>query len=788
MRLFSIIQWHHFAYMVIGLALLGYGISGTVVSISQQRLLRHLRSIYVAAIGLFGISAVTGFLIAQQIPFNAEEILWDPHQLIFLVALSLLLTIPFFFAATAICLSFMRFGKQVARIYAVDLLGAGIGSIGVIILLFLVFPRSGLMIIGLLALIATAVAGWELRLRNWWITGSLLALSAVLLVVAGLNTELRLSPYKSLSQMLLIEGTEIIEERSSPLGLISVVRSEQIPFRHAPGLSLNATAEPLPQLALFTDGDNMNVMTQLPESLNDLEYLDFMTSALPYHLEELDQVLIVGAGGGTDLLQAKYHHSKSINAIELNAQIADLVDQQFGNFTGSPFSQPGVELHIAEVRDYLGNQEGPGYDLIHLSMMDAFNASSSGLYALHESYLYTIEALQMYLGRLAPGGYLGLTRWINMPPRDTLKLLTTAIAALRASGVEAPELQLALIRSWQTSTLLVKNGRFTAEELAKIRAFSRQRSFDIAFLPDIRPEEVNRFNRLASPMFYEAAMSLLGDDHDAFIQDYKFDLRPGTDNRPYFHHYFKWETFRELFQLRSQGAMPLMEWGYLILVATLLIACVLSLILILLPLWFFQGRRETSPGSVKPLNIAYFFFAIGLAFLMIEIAMMQKFILLLHHPIYSISVSLLAFLVFAGIGSQFSTMLSERVGLHRGLLLISSGIALLTILYVAVLPTLFSMLAATATLLKVLVTIMLIAPLAFLMGMPFPLALSSLAQHSERFIPWAWGINGFASVISASLSTLLAISFGFNTVLILAAGLYLSILWAFPEPEEAVTV
>jgi hypothetical protein len=786
MRLFSIIQWHHFAYMVIGLALLGYGISGTVVSISQKRLVKHFNGVYVSAISIFGTSAVAGFLVAQHIPFNAEEILWDPWQLIYLVVLSLLLTIPFFFAATAICLSFMQFREQVARIYAADLLGAGIGSIGIIILLFLVFPQSGLMIIGLLALIATVVAGWELGLRNTPLMGSLLALGAALLVVAGLNTELRLSPYKALSQMLLIEGTEIIEERSSPLGLISVVRSDRIPFRHAPGLSLNATDEPLPQLALFTDGNNMTVMTHQPESLNDLSYLDFMTSALPYHLGELDKVLIVGAGGGADLLQARYHNSTEINAIELNAQIADLVDQQFGDFTGSPFSQPDVRLNIAEVRDYLGSQHGQGYDLIQLSMMDAFNASSSGLYALHESYLYTVEALQLYLKYLEPGGYLGLTRWINMPPRDTLKLLTTAISAMESSGIEAPELQLALIRSWQTSTLLIKNGAFSAAELSRIREFSQQRSFDIAYLPDIGPEEVNRFNRLATPMFYQATISLLGDDHGAFIEDYKFDLRPATDNRPYFHHFFKWETFRELFQLRSQGAMPLMEWGYLILVATLLIACLLSAILILLPLWFFHGRGGTGQDGVKRLNVAYFFFAIGLAFLMIEIAMMQRFILFLHHPIYSISVSLMAFLVFAGIGSQYSTALSERLGLRRSLLLISSGIALLTIIYLIALTPLFTLLAATPTLLKVLVTIVLIAPLAFLMGMPFPLALSSLARHAEQFIPWAWGINGCASVISASLSTLLAISYGFNTVLILAAGLYLSILWAFPEPEEAI--
>ena len=158
MRLFSVIQWHHFAYMVIGLALLGYGISGTIVSIHQQRLLRRFSGVYLSAIALFGLTAVSGFLVAQQIPFNAEEILWDRRQLWYLAALFLLLAIPFFFAATAICLAFMKYQQRVARIYAADLVGAGVGSLGVVVLLFLVFPGSALMIIGVLALIAASAA------------------------------------------------------------------------------------------------------------------------------------------------------------------------------------------------------------------------------------------------------------------------------------------------------------------------------------------------------------------------------------------------------------------------------------------------------------------------------------------------------------------------------------------------------------------------------------------------------------------------------------------------------
>jgi spermidine synthase len=782
MRLFSVIQWHHFAYMVIGLALLGYGISGTIVSIHQQRLLRRFSGVYLSAIALFGLTAVAGFLVAQQIPFNAEEILWDRRQLWYLAALFLLLSIPFFFAATAICLAFMKYQQRVARIYAADLVGAGVGSLGVVVLLFLVFPDSALMIIGVLALIAALIAGWELQIRGWQLAGSGLALGIVAILVVGLNSELQLSPYKGLTQTLRIAGVQVIDERSSPLGLISVVSSESIPFRHAPGLSLNAMQVPPEQLALFTDGDNMTVMTRYSENPEALKYLDYMTSALPYHLGTPGRVLVVGAGGGADILQARSLGAGQIDAIEINPQTVELVNETYGDFTGALFSQPGVSIHVAEVRDFLGNNSHR-YDLIQLSLMDAFNASSSGLYALHESYLYTIEAIQLYLEHLEPGGYLALTRWINMPPRDTLKLFATVTAAMEQAGIEDVGKRLALIRGWQTSTLLIRNGVFTAAELLAIREFSQSRSFDIAWLPDMEADEANRFNRLASPVFYQAARAMLGEERERFLQEYKFDLKPATDNRPYFHHFFKWDTFRELYQLRSQGGMPLMEWGYLILVASLVIAVVFSIVLILLPLWFFQRLRERLPEQVRRSDVALYFFAIGLAFLFIEIAFMQKFILFLHHPIYSIAVTLTAFLVFAGLGSQWSERLGSGPGRRRMLKVSVLGIGLISLLYLILLGPLFASLAAIPMLLKVALAIGLIAPLAFLMGMPFPLALSSLADHAQAYIPWAWGINGCASVISASMATLLAIQFGFDVVITIAVMLYLATLKFFPAPE-----
>lgn len=783
MRLFSIIQWHHFSYMIIGLALLGYGFSGAVVTILQHRLLQHFKLVYLASLLLFGLAAVAGFMLAQAMPFNAELILWDYRQLAYLLIIFLLLSLPFFFAASAICLAFMYYGGQVSRIYAWDLAGAGLGSLSVIALLFAVFPHQALFVIGAMGPLALLVASIELSVKQFKPIISVLVISSVLIILASINMELHLSPYKSLPQTLRVSGTQVIEQDSSPFGLISIVESNKVPFRYAPGLSLASTVEPLPQLGLFTDGDNMTVITKAHDEMSKLVYLDQLTSALPYHLADPSSVLVVGAGGGTDILQALFHADRnhtapSIDAVELNSQLIDIVGRRYSDFNGALYQHEGVRVHAGDVRGFL-LQKQKKYDLIQLALMDAFNASTSGLYALNEDYLYTIEALKLYLQHLAPEGYLALTRWVKMPPRDTLKLFATAAEALVQMGVKNPSLHLVLIRSWQTSTLLVKNGTFSAKELQKIIEFSDSRSFDIAYAAGLTPAE-DSYNQMAEPWFRTGTRALLSAARDQYLDEYKFDLEPATDNRPYFHHFTKWSSLPEIFRIRDRGGMSLIEWGYLVLVMTLLIAVVLSVILIALPLLALPRASAEDSNSVSKTRVVLYFLAIGIAFLFMEIAFMQKFILFLHHPLYSFAATLAAFLVFAGVGSYLSSSLARLYNRRTMLLWAVAGIVIISLGYILLLDSLFMWLSAIPVLLKVLLTVLLVAPLALLMGMPFPLALSFLADHARPLIPWAWGINGCASVISASLATLLAIHSGFSAVIMVAVLLYLSVVFVFP--------
>lgn len=786
MRLLGIIQWHHFASMIISLALLGFGASGTFTALAQKRLLDHFHFSFAAAAVLFSITAPASFAAAQQIPFNPLEILWDSKQFLYLVAVYLILSLPFFFAATCISIRFMHSRQSIHRVYLFDLLGAGFGALGIILLLFLLDPSECLSLISPPGLFAAAMVCLDRKTSRSVKAALILFLAGILIAVLipfG-RTGLRISEYKGLYAALRVPGAEVIRESSSPLGWITVVNSPVIPFRHVPGMSLNCTVEPPEQLGIFIDADSFTPVTRYRGNPGEAAYLDCVSSALPFHLLDRPSVLILGAGGGADVLLALYHQASSIDAVELDPEVVRLVREDFGEFAGHIYASDRVTMHIGEGRGFVAGTHR-SYDLIHVSLLDSFHASAAGGFAMSESYLYTVEAFQRCIKRLRPGGFLSITRWLRIPPRDSLKLFATALAALERSGTDRPGLRLALVRSWKTCTLLVKNGEFTPREIEIMRSFCESRSFDIDYFPGITEEEVNRFNVTDEPVIHEGAMALLGPDRIEFMDRYKFNIQPASDDRPYFFHFFKWRVLPEVLSLKGRGGLPLMEWTYPILVMTLVQALAASLILIILPLFFLHSAGGRTSGEVR---IGFYFLFLGLAFLFMEIAFIQKFILFLSHPLYAVSVVLSSFLVFAGLGSsasgRWSEFLCRRGGqASRSAVGVAVGvIAVLSIAYLALLPSVFEKTMAMSDWAKIPMSMAFIAPLAFFMGMPFPLGLSRVADSAPHFIPWAWGINGCASVLSAVLAALLAIHLGFAMVVGFAVVLYAMAALVFWKP------
>jgi len=769
MRMLSIVQWHHFAYMIISLALLGYGASGTFIATAKHLLQPRFELFFSLSGLLFSVTMVACFVFGQRVPFNALEIVWNPRQYFYLAVTYLVFFVPFFFAACCIGLAFTCRRSCISRIYFFDLLGAGLGAMLIVGALFFLWPQDTVIVLAIIALLASASMGLMSTARKPLLAMQLACLVALLFGLPQGWLDMRISEYKGLNQAMQVVGSNVLMVSSSPLGLLTVVESPRIPFRYAPGLSFNTSFEPPEQLAVFTDGDSMTAITRFDGNLDALGYMGDVTAALPYALLDTPHVLILGAGGGADVLLALYNGAGSIDAVELNPQMTNLVTDTYADFTGHLYDDERITVHTQEARGFVAQSKNQ-YDLIQVALLDSFAASGSGVQALNESYLYTVEAIQEYVKHTAPGGILAITRWLKLPPRDNLKLVATVVEALQEMGSAEPGRQLAMIRNWNTSTLLVKQGEFSVDDTAVIREFARSHSFDTAFYPSMPAHAANRFNLLDQAFLYDGITALLGEDADDFVERYKFHIAPATDDKPYFFHFFKWSAMPEVMALRKRGGASLIEWSYLILIATIVQAAVAGVLLILLPLS--RIKRSWPPGTGT--RMGSYFFLLGLAFLFVEMAFIQKFILFLSHPLYAIAVVLSGFLVFAGFGSAFSAQLARRVEQsdRSPVSIAVAGISIIALLYMALLPMLFQQLMGLADSVKMGLSVLLIAPLAFCMGMPFPVGLNRVAISVPDFIPWAWGINGFASVMGASLATLLAIEFGFTVVVLFALGLY----------------
>lgn len=774
-HLFSIIQTHNFSSLVISLAMLGIGLSGTLTTLLRKKLLQHYETIYIFCLIGCALSMATSFLLGQALPLNGEQLFWDINQIFVLGTLLLLLLIPFLLGGSALSLTYCRFTKFAGKIYGSDLLGAAAGSSLLLLLLFWVFPNHALFIVAATPIVAALVALLEVDTQHPKTTlATILATTALLLFLAS-NQPLKPSPYKTIEQYRQIKGASIISEHASPLGLIQVMENRIIPIRYAPGLSLVAPLGPPEQLALFINGENLTAINKKPIKPKDegnFEYLNQMTSALPYHLGQIGSVLLPGLGGGTNILQAKLNKVEKITSVELNQQLVQLLGEDYKDYSGDLFDR--VKVHTNDLRRFLLTDKNR-YDLIQFATLSSLQPAISGIGGVSENYLYTVEAITEYLSHLSPDGYLALTNWIKNPPRDSLKLLRTIRKALNNSGITDPDRHLVVIRGWQTTTILIKNSRFTRLGLEQVSAFCRTRSFDIAYRFGMGPNEENRYNVTRQPLLATAAKVIISgeiEESKRYIESYKFNIEAATDNKPFFNNFFKWSTFLEIWQLKDSGGSALFETGYPLLITALIIATFISSVLIICPLLL--GNEPVRSHKLQSVpGILGYFFLIGVGFLLVEISFIQQFTLFLHHPLYAFTVTVASFLLFAGCGSLLSDKFNRK---FSGDTLITSGVVLIVVIslcYLFFLDDFFHLAAGLSFGGKICVSVILICPLATAMGIPFPQGLLLAGGHQDHLVPWCWGVNGCGSVIGSLAATLLAIHLGFNGVLLVAVAAYL---------------
>ncbi|MBI4560315.1 MAG: SAM-dependent methyltransferase [Candidatus Hydrogenedentes bacterium] len=776
MRIFSIAQWHHFAYMVISIAMLGFGASGTALALLRSRLLIRATSCLRLLVFLASVSLVICYAAAQYVPFETYQLVSQPNQMWYLLALYVIFAVPFFLIASTIALAFMVCPEHVGRIYFFNMLGSGIGAAFTVAALYFVHPAT----LPYLLMLPAAAALLLLSVGNR--TSLLVGVIPLILIIIACGTfgtvPIRISEYKGLSYARQWPDAKIIAERYSPLSVVTALKSSQL--RETPGQIANypmAQLGPLPeQIGLYFDAGAVSPINRFDGNLQRVAYLDYVTSAVAYRLVNQPRVCILGAGGGTDVLNALYHGAQHVTAVDVDPGVFALVRQTCRDFSGQLYERADVTPVLAEGRGFLQsrNPSDARYDLIQIPLSGSYSAAAAGVYALDEGYVYTVEAFSLYLNRLSKDGVLAVTCWLNSPPREAIKLLATAIEACHRYGIRDPSRHVVFIRAWNNATLIVSHRPLDEAAIVRVREFCTDRGLDLAYLPGIQAEESNRYTVLERDLYFEAAQALLGGSQDDFYTDYLFHVRPATDDSPYFFQFFRWSALPYL--LRGMGAewIPFVEWGYVTLVATLAQGLVGSVLLILLPLLLFARAEETR--SAIPWTLVYFA-SLGCAYMLLELAFIQKFILYLAYPVYAVAVVLTAFLIFSGLGSLFSERYRSSPVKPVGSAILA--ISLTSPVLVLILTQGYAFGATWSDLVKVLLSVLLLSPLAFAMGIPFPVGLQHLSTTKPSMLPWAWGVNGCASVLGAPLATLFAMHLGFRGVILTALVLYLIAFGAF---------
>ena len=491
-----------------------------------------------------------------------------------------------------------------------------------------------------------------------------------------------------------------------------------------------------------------------------LEHLSHDITALAYVLRGGRKTLVIGPGGGRDVLTAMTFGSTNVTAVELNPIIVDVVNKYFGDFTGRLYQRPEVHLTIDDGRHFVRSSTDT-FGVIQLALVDTWASTAAGAFALSENTLYTREAFTDYLNRLEPDGLLTVTRWLESPPRETLRVVSLARAALSRIGVDDIRRNILvagtppLRRGHRFASVLVSRRPFTDTEIAAAREFIDRLGFKELYLPGT-PRD---------PIFSELITTT---DFRGFLERYDLDVSPTTDDRPFFFNSVKPVDFLRPW-LPRPGRMGVQLLARLVVIVTLLVA-----LFIFVPLY---ARRRSALAAVMPLarwSTLLYFGALGAGFMLIEVSLISKFVLFLGHPIYALTVVLCSLLIAAGLGSYWS---GRNVGEGHAALRRVIAVAIVAIVVLCViLDAVFTrLLVDTSFATAAVLTVATLAPVGFLMGMPFPLGLRLLDRMGPQWaqlVPWVWGINGAASVLGSILAISVAINLGFRVTMLVGLCMY----------------
>ena len=764
-RLFSVAQFYHFAFLVVSLALLGFGASGSLLAAWPRLRGETWRPAFALA---FGPTTVLAYIVLNRWAFDSYAITWDSAQVWRLLGNLFFLAVPFTCAGAAIGAFLSDERYPAGAVYGANMIGSALGAAATPLLLAEIGDARIILLCSALAAVAALLLMPPARRAA---IRPLIAAGAVVLLVsaAGLlfppeALRIQPSPYKALAFYQRTPDATLEAPRTNAYSRLDIVHSDSI--HSAPGLSMAYLSAPPPEIGLLIDGDNLLPVLQGPAT--PVEFARAMPVSVAFALRPGAGALVLGAGGGMDAWIARALGARRVVAVEANSLVVEALRGDLRAWSGL-VDDPDIRLVHAETRAY-ARQTDERFDIVQLALTDAYRPVTSGAFTLTENYTYTEEGFRAYFDLLADDGLFMVTRWLQTPPSEELRALGLILSALDAIGVAEPSQHIIAYRTFQTVSFLVKPTPFTPAETATALAEAERLRADMVLGPELPPDSINRYARLPEPVYHTTFSALLAaEDRDAFYDVYEFDVRPPTDERPFFFHFFKWRQTPAILENLGRTWQPFGGSGYFVLIALLIFTTAAALLFVLLPIGLrprFRAALSVARADQSGRVLAYFT-ALGLAYLFIEVAILQQYVLLLGQPTLAIATVLGTLLLFSGVGSAVSDRLpwGAALALLAGLALVWPW--LIDAVAQALLPL---PLAARWPL-----SVAAIAPLGFLMGVPFARGITAL-RAAPDLIPWAWAINGGASVVSAVIAALLALSLGFGWV-VWSGGLLYGAAW-----------
>ena len=776
-RIFSITIWYHFAYLVVGMALLGGGAAGTFLAVRRwpvATLSQRLSKITV----LFSLCVLLSLVVITFVRFDPLSLnLADlATSLVGLAAYFIAVFAMFFSGGLVVTSVFRLHTAHSHRLYFADLLGASAATLAVLAVISVMGGPGALMLIAVLALAAAALFADGLP-ALWKAAMTLLGLVQVgILILTTFISPIQLPVPQSkelgdIMQQLGVRQPEYT--RWNPVARVDVL--PPTPFGKDNswvifgGLSSKYYEQPsqvsYPMHFVTLDGTSTTAMHEFTGDLSRFNFLEYAIVSAPYHIGVTKpSVLTIGSGGGLDILLARKYEAKQITAIDLNADLVALLKGKYADFTGRLAEHPTTHIEAAEGRSFLMRDTGQ-YDLIQGIGLDNFAALSGGAYVLAESYLYTVDFVDLALDRLNPNGVLAWTRNLNKPPREMLRLMGMAAESLRKRGITDPARHVVIIASENEAvgTMLVSKAPFTESALAPLRAWAASNGYTLQHDPLATGSSVY-------------SQYLISQDPRAFENNYPFNIYPATDDSPFFYNYFKWTN------LFVRGAsvgdvntrLPI---GNIILLIMLVFSALTAAAFIVWPLSRSRRNRLQLAGA-RPMLV--YFSALGAGYMFVQIILIQRFTLFIGYPTQAITTTIFSMLIFSALGSLLAPKIIRTPAQLR---LAVIGVAVAIGIYILALPLVLPPFLRLPDTARVLLSVLFIAPLALLMGMPFPTGLQQIGQQSQEAVPWAWGMNGVFSVIGSTLVVLVSqlssftVAMGVGLVLYLVAAVASPSLW-----------